>query len=124
MRTAIIGGKEIQLRANPLALLFYKQAFDRDLVADIIKMQSLGSLQDGDFSGLDTVALFQIAYAMNRAAKPGQAFPRFEEWLGELDSIGFDDPQWIVDMAEEATEGFFRTRGPAPKTKPKKPKTK
>lgn len=109
MRTTNIGGKEIQLRANPLALLYYKQEFDLDLIADIIKLQSLQSLQDGDFSGLDTVTLFQIAYAMNKAAKPESAFPRFEEWLADLDFIGFEDPQWIIDVVEEATEGFFRT---------------
>lgn len=117
MRTTNIGGKEIQLRANPLALLFYKQAFDRDLTADIIKLQSLQSLQDGDFSGLDTVTLFQIAYAMNKAAKPKDTFPQFEDWLASFDTIGFDNPQWIIDIVEEATEGFFRTGGPAPPEK-------
>ena len=109
MRTAIIGGKEIQLRANPLALLYYKQEFDRDLLADIIKLQSLQSLQDGDFSGLDTVVLLQVAYAMNKAAKTSEAFPRFEEWLDGFDSIGFDDPTWLMAIIEEALDGFFRT---------------
>ena len=117
MRTTNIGGKEIQLRANPLALLFYKQAFDRDLIADTLELRSLQSLQDGDFSGLDIITLFQIAYAMNKAAKPESAFPRFEEWLADLDFIGLDDPQWIIDVVEEAIEGFFRTGGPAPSEK-------
>ena len=109
MRTAIIGGKEIQLRANPLALLFYKQAFDSDLIADLLKLQSLQSLQDGDFSSLDTISLFQIAYAMNKAAKPTDVFPKFEEWLAQFETIGFDDPQWIIDVVEEAADGFFRS---------------
>jgi hypothetical protein len=109
VRTTNIGGKEIQLRANPLALLFYKQAFDRDLLADIIKLQSLQSLQDGDFSGLDTVVLLQIAYAMNKAAGTNEAFPRFEEWLADLDFIEFDEPTWIMAIIEEALDGFFRT---------------
>ncbi len=117
MRTTNIGGKEIQLRANPLALLFYKQAFDRDLIADIIKLQSLQSLQDGDFSSLDMISLFQIAYAMNKAAKPADVFPKFEEWLAQFETIGFDDPQWIIDIVEEAAESFFRTGGPAPPEK-------
>ena len=117
MRTTIIGGKKIQLRANPLALLFYKQAFDRDLVSDIVRMQALAQLQDGDFSGLDTVALFQIAYAMNKAARPKDTFPQFEDWLASFDTIGFDNPQWIVDMVEEAIDGFFRSGKSAPESK-------
>ena len=117
MRTTNIGGKEVQLRANPLALLFYKQAFDRDLVADIIKLQSLQSLQDGDFSSLDTVTLFQIAYAMNKATKPADVFPKFEEWLAQFETVGFDDPQWIIDVVEEAVDGFFRPGKSAPESK-------
>ena len=117
MRTTIIGGKKIQLRANPLALLFYKQAFDSDLIADLLKLQSLQSLQDGDFSSLDTVSLFQIAYAMNKAAKPTDVFPKFEEWLAQFETIGFDDPQWIVDVVEEAADGFFRSGKSAPESK-------
>jgi hypothetical protein len=117
VRTAIIGGKKIQLRANPLALLFYKQAFDRDLIADILKLQSLQSLQDGDFSSLDTISLFQIAYVMNKAAKPADVFPKFEEWLAQFETIGFDDPQWIIDVVEEAADGFFRSGKSAPESK-------
>jgi hypothetical protein len=117
VRTTIIGGKKIQLRANPLALLFYKQAFDSDLIADLLKLQSLQSLQDGDFSSLDMVSLFQIAYAMNKAAKPADVFPTFEEWLAQFETIGFDDPQWIVDVVEEAADGFFRSGKSAPESK-------
>ena len=117
MRTTNIGGKEIQLRANPLALLFYKQAFDSDLIADLLKLQSLQSLQDGDFSSLDMVSLFQIAYAMNKAAKPADVFPTFEEWLAQFETIGFDDPQWIIDVVEEAADGFFRSGKSAPESK-------
>ncbi len=121
MRTTIIGGKKIQLRANPLALLFYKQAFDSDLIADLLKLQSLQSLQDGDFSSLDMVSLFQIAYAMNKAAKPADVFPTFEEWLAQFETIGFDNPQWIIDVVEEATDGFFHSGKSAP---PKTQKSK
>jgi hypothetical protein len=117
VRTTIIGGKKIQLRANPLALLFYKQAFDSDLIADLLKLQSLQSLQDGDFSSLDTISLFQIAYAMNKAAKPADVFPEFEEWLAQFETIGFDDPQWIIDVVEEAADGFFRSGKSAPESK-------
>src|SRR5690554_6682134 len=70
MRKVKLGEKELELRASPLALLFYRQAFGKDLIADLVSLQSLQGLAKGDFSGLDTVLLLQIAYAMHRAAKP------------------------------------------------------
>lgn len=122
MRKVKLGGKETALRASPLALLFYRQAFNRDLIADLVSLQSLQGLAQGDFSGLDTVLLLQIAYAMHRAAEPRQNFPGFEQWLAELEGIDFGDTDWILGVAEEATEGFFRSAGSAapPAAKPKK----
>lgn len=122
MRKVTLGGKELELRASPLALLFYRQAFGKDLIADLVSLQSLQGLAKGDFSGLDTVLLLQITYAMHRAAKPGTNVPGFEQWLGELEYIDFGDTDWILGVAEEATEGFFRSAGSAapPATKSKK----
>jgi len=122
MRKVRLGNKDLELRASPLALLFYRQAFGKDLIADLVSLQSLQGLAKGDFSGLDTLLLLQIAYAMNRAAKPGTNFPDFEQWLGELEYIDFGDTDWIMGVAEEAMEGFFRSAGSAtpPATKSKK----
>jgi|SRR5690625_74831 len=111
MRKIKLGEKEVALRASPLALLFYRQAFNRDLIADLMGLQSLQSLAEGDFSSLDTVLLLQFAYAMIRAAEPKKNFPGFEQWLGDLDGVDFSDPEWITAVAEEAADGFFRTAG-------------
>ena len=121
MRKVKLGGKEIELRASPLALLFYRQAFGKDLIADLVGLQSLQGLAKGDLSGLDSVLLLQIAYVMNRAAKPEKSFPSFEQWLGELDGIDFGDGEWLLAVADEAIDGFFRSaRAAAPATKPGK----
>ena len=127
MRTVRLGEHEIELRATPLALFFYKQAFGRDLIGDISSFQSMSqTLNDGDFSQFDSVLLLQLAYAMNKASKPGKTFPMFEAWLNELDAVAFDDPEWMVGIVEEAVDGFFRTaRAAAEKQgRPKKSKSK
>jgi hypothetical protein len=54
---------------------------------------------------------------MNKAAKPADVFPEFEEWLAQFETIGFDDPQWIIDVVEEAADGFFRSGKSAPESK-------
>ena len=78
--------------------------------------------EDGDFSGLDSVLLLQIAYVMNRAAKPEKSFPSFEQWLGELENVDFGDSAWLLAVTDEAIDGFFRSARAAspPAAKPKK----
>lgn len=122
MRKVKLGEKELALRASPLALLFYRQAFGRDLIGDLVSLQSLQTLVTGDFSGLDTVLLLQLAYAMNRAAEPKENFPGFEQWLDELGRVDFGDTDWLLGVTEEAMDGFFRSAGSAapPATKSKK----
>lgn len=120
MRTTKIGEKEIELRATPLALFFYRQAFGKDLIGDIASLQSLQKLKDGDFSQFDSVMLLQLAYAMNKASKPGEIFPTFEAWLGDLDTVAFDEPEWMVGVVEEAVDGFFRATRAAAEAKPKR----
>lgn len=122
MRTVKLGSKDVALRASPLALLFYRQAFGKDLIADLVSLQALQGLAKGDFSGLDTVLLLQLAYAMHRAAEPKENFPGFEQWLAELEDFDFEDPDWLMGIVEEATDGFFRSAGSAapPAAKPKK----
>lgn len=108
MRTIKIGKKEIGLKATPLALLFYRQEFDRDLVGDLMQMQDLAD----DPSKIDTVLLLQMAWAMAKAYEGvGQKFPGFLDWLAELESV--DITEVITDITEEATDGFFR-RGSKP----------
>ena len=105
MRTIKIGEKEIGLKATPLALLYYKQEFKTDLIGDLLKMQALAN----DPSALDSVALLQIAWAMNKAAEgKGKAFPDFEAWLDQFEYVDFSDADALTAIMNEAAEGFFR----------------
>ena len=116
MRTVTIGDKQIALRANPLALFYYRQAFDSDMMADIMhlsrKMQKVG---EGDFSYLDFIDIFQVAYALHKAAEPNKVQMSFEEWLSQFDGLGLgEEENWVVDVVQEAIDGLFRTGKPAP----------
>ena len=111
MRTVKIGEKELGLRATPLALLYYKQEFDKDLIEDLVSFQNMAEIENGDFSGFDSVKILQICYAMNKADNFGKQFPDFEKWLSKLDSIDLADQEFMLAIIEEATNGFFRSAG-------------
>ncbi|MCF8012681.1 MAG: hypothetical protein K9L56_15540 [Clostridiales bacterium] len=115
MKTINIGEKELGLRATPLALLYYQQEFDKDLMADLVSMQDMANIADGDFSSFDSVKILQICYVMNKADNFGKSFPDFEKWLGDLESIDFADPDFLTEVVEEATNGFFRSAKEQPK---------
>ena len=105
MRTVNIGGKQIGLKATPLALLYYKQEFKTDLIGDLLKMQELAN----DPSALDSVAILQIAWAMNKAAEgKGKTFPHFESWLDQFEYVDFSDADTMTAIMNEAADGFFR----------------
>jgi hypothetical protein len=105
MRTIRIDEQEIGLKATPLALLYYRQEFKSDLIGDLLKMQALAD----DPSALDSVALLQIAWAMNKAAEGmGKAFPHFESWLAQFEYVDFSDADTMMEIMNEAMDGFFR----------------
>jgi len=106
MKELIIGEKTIRVRATPLALLFYKQEFKNDLLGDLLKMEKIKD----DLSQFDTLSILQMVWAMNKADgyKPGQEFPSFESWLGEMDGLDISDPEFMTGALEEAANGFFR----------------
>ena len=103
MREITIGEKTIRVRATPLALLFYKQEFNADLIGDLMSMQAMAT----DPSQFDALKFLQLIWAMNKADKP-EGFPSFEGWLSSLDSIDFDDGDMMTAVIEEAADGFFR----------------
>ena len=115
MRTVTIGDKQIALRANPLALFFYRQTFNQDMMAAVMELQ--GKMQrvgEGDYFSLDMVGIFQLAYAMHKAAEPNKVQTSFEEWLSHFDGLGLgEEENWIVDVVQEAIDGLFRTGKPA-----------
>ena len=116
MRTVTIGDKQIALRANPLALFFYRQTFNQDMMAAVMELQ--GKMQrvgEGDYFSLDMIGIFQLAYAMHKAAEPNKVQMSFEEWLGHFDGLGLgEEENWVVDVVQEAIDGLFRTGKPAP----------
>lgn len=120
MRELKIGDQTIRVRATPLALLFYKQEFGYDLLGDLLKMaQSLVGLESitaGEkvdlsrinFSGIDSIAILQLVWAMAKADAFGKQFPSFQEWLASLEEFDLFSPETMRAVFEEATNGFFR----------------
>jgi hypothetical protein len=103
MREIQIGDKTIRVRATPLALLYYKQEFNADLIGDLISMEAL----ETDPSQFDSIKVLQLIWAMNKA-DDAKNFPNFEGWLSGLDGIDFADNDMMTAVIEEATDGFFR----------------
>jgi len=105
MREINIGDKVVKVRATPLTLLYYKQAFGTDLVGDMIKMQVL----EKEPSKIDSVVFLQMTWAMAKADNgPGKQFPGFENWVSELESFDMSDQTILQAVIEEAIDGFFR----------------
>ena len=103
MREIIIGSKQIRVRATPLALLFYKQEFNADLIGDLMSMQNMVN----DPSQFDAIKFLQLIWAMAKA-DDAKGFPSFEAWLSGMDSFDFADADIMTTVIEEATDGFFR----------------
>ena len=103
MKEITIGEKQIRVRATPLALLFYKQEFNSDLIGDLISMQNMAN----DPSQFDALKFLQLIWAMAKA-DDAKDFPSFENWLASLGSFDFADANMMGAVVEEATDGFFR----------------
>ena len=103
MREITIGEKQIRVRATPLALLFYKQEFNTDLIGDLISMQEMAT----DPSQFDALKFLQLIWAMAKA-DDAKGFPSFEAWLADMESFDFADNDIMTAVIEEATDGFFR----------------
>lgn len=109
MREIEIDGKEVRVRANPLALLYYKQEFRSDLIADFVRVSpSPQKTEDGQSLEFDSVIFLQIVWAMAKADKPS-GFPSFVKWLEGLGSFDFGSDKTLGAVVEEATDGFFRS---------------
>ena len=105
MREVNIGGKQVGLRASPLALLFYKQEFDRDLASDIIRLRHI----EDDPETFDALLFAQLAWAMAEAAHGlNKQFPSFINWLNDLEYFDVSDAEMVQGIADEAMDGFFR----------------
>lgn len=108
MREIAIGDVKVRVRATPLALFYYRQAFGSDLTGDMMKMEAVKQ----DKSKLDMVSILQMAWAMAKAdAGPGKQFSSFEDWLAGLDGLVVGDGNFMGAVMEEAADGFFRGSG-------------
>ena len=121
MREIKIGEKIYGVRATTLALLFYKQEFNRSLLKDYVKA-SVEAKDNGEL--FDEVILLQIMWAMHKADKLPERVSGFESWLESIGDINFGNPELYKNVIQEAVEGFFQkplAKGPAPaKRTPKK----
>lgn len=106
MREIKLGNKGIKIKATPIALLFYKQEFNGDLISKISEMEKIKK----DASKMDFLFMLQMTWAMAKAEQFGnkKSFPSFELWLSEFDNVDFSDQDTLVAILEEATDGFFR----------------
>ncbi len=102
MREIKAGDKTIRVKGTPLALLFYKQEFKTDLMGDLVKMQGV----DRDASKLDMLTVYQMTWAMAKAAEYGRPFPSFESWIADNEEL--DIETLALPVMEEAKHGFFR----------------
>lgn len=106
MKELNIGGKQLKVRATPLALLFYQQEFQTDLISDLMSMQDMAE-NPAAFEG---IKFLQLIWAMAKADRP-ESFPGFQTWLGAFDSFDFSDRELMTAVIGEATDGFFRGGG-------------
>jgi hypothetical protein len=107
MREITIGDKEIRVKATPLALFYYKKEFNADIIGDLTKYIEAAE----DSSKMDSVALLQMAWAMQKCDEMRKNFPSFEKWLEDFDFVDYADEKWQELLVKEAEEGFFRSGG-------------
>lgn len=131
MRDIKIGDNTVRLRGSSLSLIYYQQAFNRDLVGDLAGMVSsmvgLDALKGAainqseligkiNFAALDTVAFLRLIWVLARTAVgPTGQFPSFERWIEENEDIDIFDGDLLNAAIEEASKAFFRPKqGVAP----------
>ena len=103
MREINIGGKDFRVVASPITLFFYKKEFKRDLLGEMMGFEKM----ENDVSNFDGLVILQMAWAMIKTANNGR-LEGFEQWLGKLEYVDFEDTQMILDIVDEARENFFR----------------
>ena len=103
MREIKLGEKQLRIRATPLALLFYRQEFNADLIGNLIKLRAIAT----DPSNFDSVIFLQIIWAMAKADN-AKELPSFYDWITGLDTFDFGDQKLLMEVMEEAEDGFFR----------------
>jgi len=118
MREVPIDGRQVRIRATPVALLYYKQAFGVDLTSDLLRMRGM---TEENLEAFDGCVVLQMAWAMAKADQgPGKSFPSFEGWLTGMESVDLGDLALAAGVMEEAADGFFRGTRPVPGAAPER----
>ena len=109
MREIKLGNKEVRIKATPIALLFYKQEFNSDLISKIADLEKIKK----DPSKMDFLFMLQMTWAMAKTEQFNnkKSFPSFELWLSEFENVDFSDQDTLVAIMGEATDGFFHGAG-------------
>lgn len=119
-RTVELGGQSFDIKAAPPAVFYYHEEFGSQLIADYAKMFGSSLIDEdakpddlyGSIAQWDWSAALRVAWALAKTANPN-GFPTFGRWLGEFEFMNMGDTSFILEVAEEATQGLFRTRDQA-----------
>lgn len=106
MKEILMNGQIIGVNASALTLLFYKQEFKRDFIADFTKFSQQISK---DLTNYDGIALLQFVWALNKSYKMPEKQPSFEQWLATI-NYDFADEKALVEVMETIVSGLFRSQ--------------
>lgn len=91
-KTLTIDGKEVRFRSTGATPLRFKAQFGKDYFVELMKMQSLQSLQNGDATGIESIefdGLYNIVWTLAKTAD--KTIPEPIEWLDGFDEFPLFD---------------------------------
>lgn len=106
MREIKVNESIIGVNASALALLFYKQEFNDDMIKSFTKF-SMGLNKDK--TNYDGLQLLQFVWALNKAYKLPEKQPSFAIWLESID-FDFGDEVAVEEVVAEIVDGYFRSK--------------
>jgi hypothetical protein len=106
MREILVADTTMGVNASALALLFYKQEFNSDLIKDFTKF---ASAMGDDITNYDGLQLLSFVWALNKAYKLPEKQPGFETWIQTI-NFDFADEEAIKGVMTEIVNGYFRSK--------------
>lgn len=106
-----IGSVTFPIHSSAFTPFAYKNMTGRELLSDLMKMQTkLTELQEDESKAAEVVGnllhdIFELAYVMHQEADD-KAKP-FKEWLQQFDGI-LDDNTWLSEVVAVAASTFRR----------------
>lgn len=116
-RTVELGGKAFDIKAAPPAVFYFHEEFGTSLITDYAKMFGPSLINEKavpedlyeSMAQWDWPSALRVAWALAKTANPN-GFPPFGRWIGEFEYMNMGDTSFILEVAEEANQGLFRTR--------------